>query len=222
MMHRAAGGASLATASQLARFEQEALPQLDSLFPGAMRMTRQRSDAEDLVQETMLKAFLNFGQYRPGTNLRAWLFRIMTNTFINQYRKQQRSPNESSTDAMTESQLSQVTVEAGATAPSAEAEVLTRLPDWEVRAAMEALPIDFRVAVYLADVEGFSYKEVAETLDIPFNTVASRVFRGRKQLRALLAHRAPGRSSTEGRSSARTSLTVFSAADGTTLRIDQN
>lgn len=178
-------------ADRRARFEDEVLPHLDALYNGALRMTRKAADAEDLVQETVLKAFLNYHQFEAGTNLRAWLYRIMTNTYINSYRKQRRQPSESSMDGMTERQLAGVTSDARAAMPSAETEALAGLPDDEVRQALEALPLDFRLAVYLADVEGFPYKEIAETLDIPFNTVASRVFRARKQLRARLAHRAP-------------------------------
>ena len=148
-----------------ARFEADALPYLDQLYGAAMRMTRNPADAEDLIQDAYARAFASFHQYRPGTNLKAWLYRILTNTFINSYRKKQREP-------------------------SAENIALDDLPDEEIKAAFSELSEDRRLAVYLADVEGFSYKEIAEIMDTPIGTVMSRLHRGRRQLRELLADHA--------------------------------
>lgn len=168
-------------------FERDALEYLDQLYGAAVRMTRNPSDAEDLVQETYTKAFAAFRSYRQGTNLRAWLFRILRNTFINSYRKGQREPYSHSADELSESQLLDIDERAPGGARSAEIEALERLGDTEVLEAMAALPEDFRTAVYLADVEGFSYKEIAEIMDTPVGTVMSRVHRGRKTLRSLLS-----------------------------------
>ena len=168
------------------RFERDALPYLDQLYGGAMRMTRNPADAEDLVQETFVKAFAAFDSFTEGTNLRAWLFRIMTNAYINDYRKRQRQPYLASADDLTDGQLLDAQSRASTDSRSAEAEALDRLTDADVVEAMSALPEDFRLAVYLADVEGFSYKEIAEIMDTPVGTVMSRLHRGRKLLRASL------------------------------------
>ena len=168
------------------RFERDALPFLDQLYGGAMRMTRNPTDAEDLVQETFVKAFAAFDSFTEGTNLRAWLFRIMTNTYINDYRKRQRQPYLASADELTDGQLLDAQARGQSNSRSAESEALDRLTDADVVEAMAALPEDFRLAVYLADVEGFSYKEIAEIMDTPVGTVMSRLHRGRKLLRESL------------------------------------
>jgi RNA polymerase sigma-70 factor (ECF subfamily) len=179
-------------------FEHDAMEYLDQLYGAAVRMTRNPSDAEDLVQETYTKAFAAFRSYRQGTNLRAWLFRILRNTYINSYRKSQREPYSHSADELSEAQLLDIDGRSPGGARSAEIEVLERLGDAEVLEAMAALPEDFRTAVYLADVEGFSYKEIAEIMDTPVGTVMSRVHRGRKTLRSLLSEYARERGLLSG------------------------
>jgi RNA polymerase sigma-70 factor (ECF subfamily) len=170
------------------RFERDALPVLPSLFSAALRLTRNRSDAEDLVQEAFLRAYRGFGGFEEGTNLKAWLYRILTNTFINFYRKKQREPVAVLEEDIPDWYLYDRLGSEG-TSASAETEVLEQIPDEDVKAALEALPDTFRMAVWLADVEGFSYKDIAEILEVPVGTVMSRLHRGRKALQKGLWHK---------------------------------
>lgn len=170
----------------VARFEAEALPLLDQLYGGALRLTRNPADAEDLVQETYMKAFKSFDSFKEGTNLKAWLYRIMTNTYINTYRKAQRQPAQLPTDEITDYQLYSTSSHQSSGLDSAEVEALKGLPDSDIADALNALSDEYRMAVYYVDVEGLPYKEVAEILGVPIGTVMSRLHRGRKQLREAL------------------------------------
>jgi RNA polymerase sigma-70 factor, ECF subfamily len=172
-----------------ARFERDVMPLMPSLYSAALRLTRNPSDAEDLLQETFLRAYRGFGGFTEGTNLKAWLYRILTNTFINAYRKRQREPVMVLEEEIPDWYLYDRLTQSGETS-SAEAQVLERLPDEDVQGALDSLPEGFRMAVWLADVEGFSYKEIAEILGIPIGTVMSRLHRGRKSLEKLLWEKA--------------------------------
>ncbi|MEW9530197.1 sigma-70 family RNA polymerase sigma factor [Microbispora sp. NPDC049125] len=171
---------------QRRRFERDAVPYIDQIYAGALRLTRNPADAEDLVQDVYAKAFTSFHQFREGTNLRAWLYRIMTNTYINLYRRRQRQPQRAGTEDVEDWQLAEAASHMSTGLKSAEAQALDALPDSRVRQALQELQEDFRLAVYLADVEGFSYKEIADITDVPIGTVMSRLHRGRRQLRAKL------------------------------------
>jgi RNA polymerase sigma-70 factor, ECF subfamily len=180
------------------RFERDVLPLLPSLYGAAMRLTRNPADAEDLVQDTYLRAFRGFAGFQEGTNLKAWLYRILTNSFINTYRKKQRQPQiVEGPDGVDEwylyDRLGGRSVEV-----SAENEVLDRIPDADVKRALESLPENFRIPVLLADVEGFSYKEIAEIMETPIGTVMSRLHRGRKALEKALWETARERGLVDG------------------------
>jgi RNA polymerase sigma-70 factor (ECF subfamily) len=178
------------------RFESEALQYIDQLYAAALRMTRRPADAEDVVQETFAKAYASFHQFTPGTNLKAWLYRILTNTYINSYRKKQREPQISDGENVEDWQLARAESHTSSGLKSAEMVALEHLPDSDVKDALQTLAPDFRLAVYLADVEGFSYKEIAEIMGTPIGTVMSRLNRGRTQLRSLLANYARERGMT--------------------------
>jgi RNA polymerase sigma-70 factor (ECF subfamily) len=171
-----------------ATFAEQAMEHMPSLYTAALRMTRNPADAEDLVQETYLKAYRGFGGFQEGTNLKAWLYKILTNTFINTYRAKKRRPDESDIEDVEDLYLYHRLggLEAAAAGLSAEDQVLEHVTEAEVKEALESLPEQFRIAVLLGDVEGFSYKEIAEILDIPIGTVMSRLHRGRKALQRRL------------------------------------
>ena len=188
-----------APAEVSARFERDAMQYLDQLYGAAMRMTRNPSDAEDLVQETYMKAFAAFSSFTEGTNLKAWLFRILTNTYINIYRKKQRQPYQTGTDGLSDWQLAEAESHTSRGLRSAEVEALDRLADADIVEALAAMPEDFRMAVYYADVEGFAYKEIAEIMETPVGTVMSRLHRGRKLLRESLEDYAIERGPHPGR-----------------------
>ena len=175
------------TADEKKRFQEEALPLLDPLYSGALRMTRNAADAEDLVQETMLRAYRAFDRFEAGTNLKAWLFRIMTNAYINTYRKKQREPQKVSQDDLEEFDLYQeLKLHDPEYSRSAETVVLDQLVDSDIIQALDELPEQFRLAVLLSDVQDFSYAEMAEIMDVPIGTVMSRLHRGRKALQKRL------------------------------------
>ena len=168
-------------------FAEQAIPLIDQLFGAALGMTRNRADAEDLVQETFMKAYTKFHQYQQGTNSKAWLYRILTNTYITHYRKAQRSPKRSGGEEVEDWQLAAAASHDEKCLVSAEAEALDNIPSSQLRTALESLSEDQRVVVLLSDVEGFAYKEIADMLDIPIGTVMSRLHRGRKNLREGLS-----------------------------------
>jgi len=178
---------SLEEAELASRFEADAMVYLDQLYGAALRLTKNPTEAEDLLQDTYLKAFASFHQFQAGTNLRAWLFRILTNTLITAYRKKKRDPYKGGSDELEDWQLTRASTDATEGLRSAEVEALAAITDSEVVDAMTSLPEEFRLAVYLSDVEGFAYKEIAEIMDTPVGTVMSRLHRGRKLLREKLA-----------------------------------
>lgn len=173
--------------AEQAKFAEAAMPLMDQLYSAAMRMTRNPSDAEDLVQETYMKAYRGYERFEEGTNLKAWMYRILTNSYINRYRAKQRRPDESDISDVEDMYLyRRLGGEHASIAASAEEQFLDNVSDVDVKAAIEAIPENFRMAVLLADVEGFAYKEIAEILGIPIGTVMSRIHRGRKALEKQL------------------------------------
>jgi RNA polymerase sigma-70 factor, ECF subfamily len=170
-----------------AQFAEQAMPFMDAIYSAALRLTRNPSDAEDLVQETYLKAYRGFGGFQEGTNLRAWLYRILTNTFINVYRKNQRNPYQGALEELEDWQLGGAESATSTRGRSAEAEAIDRMPASAVKDALQEIPEDFRLAVYFADVEGFAYQEIADIMKTPVGTVMSRLHRGRRLLREKLA-----------------------------------
>lgn len=186
-------------------FAEQAMQYAPQLYSAALRMTRNQADAEDLVQDTYLRAYRSYHTFSEGTNLRAWLFRIMTNAFINSYRAKQRRPVETDLAEVEDLYLYRrlPALERAAASQSAEAQFLDLFTDDEVKGALEGLPENFRLPVLLADVEGFSYREIAEMLDIPVGTVMSRLHRGRKSMQRALYAYAEARGLTDDRSGER-------------------
>jgi RNA polymerase sigma-70 factor, ECF subfamily len=199
-----------------AAFVEQALPFMDSLYTAALRMTRNPADAEDLVQETYLKAYRAFDTFTEGTNLKAWLYRILTNTYINTYRTKKRRPEEQELDDTEDFYLYRRLggLEAAQIGRSAEDELFDLFTDTEVKDALESLPEQFRMAVLLADVEGFSYKEMAEILDVPIGTVMSRLHRGRRGLQKRLYEFAVERGLLDRPSTATGAATMGDHGDG--------
>jgi RNA polymerase sigma-70 factor (ECF subfamily) len=197
--------------TDVARFESEVIPILDPLYRQAVRMTSSQSDAEDLLQETMLKAYAAMHSFRPATNFKAWLSRIMTNTYIDGYRKVKRQPSQHPTDQITDRQLMANAAHCQTGLPSAEDRALEMLPDPQINAALMTLPEQYRTAVYFADVAGFSYKEIAEITGAQQGIVSSRLNRGRRQLRSLLID-VGNQSHLRERSSASTTTTCRTSA----------
>jgi RNA polymerase sigma-70 factor, ECF subfamily len=176
-----------------ARFAHEAVPLRDIMYRHAFRISRNHADAEDLVQEAMMKAYAGFHTFRPDTNMQAWLLRILINSYISEYRKKRRQPLQYSTEELTEQRLAEsYSRSASAGLRSAEDQALDSLPDNDIKSAMQALPQQFRVVVYYADVEGLRYEEIAAIMNTPTGTVASQLHRGRRQLRRLLGDSAGG------------------------------
>ncbi|HLS93616.1 MAG TPA: sigma-70 family RNA polymerase sigma factor [Microbacterium sp.] len=168
------------------QFEEQALPYMDQLYGAAMRMARNPQDAADLVQDTFVKAFASWDKFTQGTNLKAWLYRILTNTYINGYRKKQREPYQGAIDDLEDWQLGGAESTTASSSRSAEAEAIDRMPASAVKDALQELSADFRMVVYLADVEGFAYQEIADIMETPIGTVMSRLHRGRRLLRDKL------------------------------------
>ena len=179
-----------------ARFERDVVSLRQSFYSQALRLTQNHQDAEDLLQDTMMKAYTGFHSFRQGSNLKAWLYRILINTYINGYRKKQRRPKEYATADITDQQLCDLARNAATELRSAEEQALESLPDNKIKAAMQALPEQFRMVVYYADIEGFRCREIAEIMQTPGGTVGSRLLRGRQRLRLLLASSADARCAT--------------------------
>jgi RNA polymerase sigma-70 factor (ECF subfamily) len=184
-------------AERTKRFERDALQYMNQLYAAAMRYTKNPEDAQDLVQDTYIKAYNSFHQFEPGTNLKAWLYRVLTTTFINTYRKDQRRPQTSESE-LEDWQIAEASSHTSDQGKSTEDVVLENLPDSDIKNALAEIPEEFRMAVYLADVEGFSYKEIAEIVGVPAGTVMSRLHRGRKQLREKLTDYARERGYVKG------------------------
>ena len=192
-------GATESVVQRKDRFERDAFQYTNQLYAAAIRYTKNAADAEDLVQDTYAKAFVSFHQFEEGTNLKAWLYRILTTTFINNYRKDQRRPLQSSDSEVADWQLHNAASHTSDQGKSAEDEVLENIADVDIRNALAAMPEEFRMAVYLADVEGFAYKEIADIVGVPTGTVMSRLHRGRKLLREALADYAKERGFTSNK-----------------------